>query len=379
MRNDRAHRFISTRIGTQRDTCTALHPGHPFAGDAARWKPSTDADDPIRRAMTYRTTICLVRSFNDAVVRVRSDLRPAVVVVGVLGGIVGAAYVAHAPRPPTRPRSRRTTPWACSSLLLVAAGAAVALITRIGGETGDVELLVDNIHVLGGAEDVRAGSARWSRRRSLCVAVGRGHGPGGARWCRARARSARWIGRARTGSPRRISASSPSPAWPPGSPCCSALLWGSAVFALEILHRRGPPVLRGAACPAVVGSLSGYAVVAVGAQRRRHRAGVDVPAGRHRCTPRDLAVGAAIGVAGALGAGAVHPPRRARAAPRVRPCCPSWARPVLGGLVLAAARRSGRLTPSPSARPSSATCSTVRLTAGALAVAAVAKLLGHAR
>ena len=69
----------------------------------------------------------------------------------------------------------------CSSRILVAVGVAVALITRVAGDTGNVELLVDNIHVLGGAEDLRAapahpdlaavhrlGRRRWAPRHRSC-------------------------------------------------------------------------------------------------------------------------------------------------------------------------------------------------------------------
>ena len=181
--------------------------------------------------------------------------------------------------------------------ILVAAGAAVALITRLAGETGDVELLVDNIHVLGGAEDAR-------RLRSLHPGVaalrrvGRGHGPRGA--AGAEHGHARHLGRHPAG-PRRgpTCASSPSPAWPPGSPCCSARRSGSALFALEILHRRGLQYYE-ALLPAVVGSLCGYGVYlalsGAGIEPVWTFARVGTLHGG------DLAIAAGVGVVGAVGA-----------------------------------------------------------------------------
>ena len=53
----------------------------------------------------------------------------------------------------------------------MAVGVVVAVVTKLTGEPGDVELLVDNIHVLGGADDVRCaaladpGLAAVRRRR----------------------------------------------------------------------------------------------------------------------------------------------------------------------------------------------------------------------
>ena len=117
------------------------------------------------------------RSLADAVIHVRQGLAPAVVAVGVGGGLVGAAYVAalHGLQRLLGPGDHRGL---VQLAILVAAGAAVALITRLLGETGDVELLVDNIHVLGGAEDARR--LRPSSRFAAVRGIGWGDGPGGS-------------------------------------------------------------------------------------------------------------------------------------------------------------------------------------------------------
>ena len=110
-----------------------------------------------------------------------SALGPAVVLVGLGGGLVGAAYVGllHLLTRWMGP-AQHSSPVVIA--ILVATGAAVVVLTRIGGDSGNVELLVDNIHVLGGADDVR-------RTRSLvpvsllCIAPAGPWDPR-RRWCR---------------------------------------------------------------------------------------------------------------------------------------------------------------------------------------------------
>src|SRR2546430_1973499 len=103
-----------------------------------------------------------------------------VIGVGFGGGLIGAAYVGtlHVLQ-----RGLWPTHWATRThvVILVAVGVAVGLLTRILGSPGDVELLVNNIHVLGGSEDQR-------ELRSLipvsllCIAAGRWIGPSAPPW-----------------------------------------------------------------------------------------------------------------------------------------------------------------------------------------------------
>src|SRR3954468_1006132 len=88
------------------------------------------------------------------VAHIRAGLPGAVAAVGVVGGIVGAAYVGllHLLTEVLGPDGHGE--WV-QLAILTAVGIAVAVITTAAGETGDVELMVDNIHVLGGAEDVK--------------------------------------------------------------------------------------------------------------------------------------------------------------------------------------------------------------------------------
>src|ERR1035437_6367246 len=89
----------------------------------------------------------------EAFVTSQRRLLGMVLVVGVVGGLIGAAFVGtiHLLQ-----RGLWPTHWADVShlFILVGVGLAVALLTRILGNPGDVELMVNNIHVLGGPEDI---------------------------------------------------------------------------------------------------------------------------------------------------------------------------------------------------------------------------------
>lgn len=185
----------------------------------------------------------------------RRRLFALVVAVGIGGGLIGAAYVGtlHLLQ-----RGLWPTHYAVGTHLavMVAVGLAVGLITRALGNPGDVELLVNNIHLLGGSEDVR--DLRSLIPVSLlCIAAGGGMGPeaplvqttgGFGSWM-----AGRWhLDRTET---RILTITGMAAAFTVlfGAPL------GSAIFALEILHRRGLQYYE-ALLPAILGSLSGYAV-----------------------------------------------------------------------------------------------------------------------
>ena len=306
------------------------------------------------------------RTLASAVVHIRRGLGPAVVAVGIAGGLMGAAYVAalHGLQHILGPEHHA---WSVQLAILVAVGGAVAVITRIGGETGDVELLVDNIHVLGGAEDVR-------RLRSLipasllCVASGAGMGPE-APLVQSTGTIGTWVG-------TRLGRSLPDvriltiTGMAAGFTVLFGAPLGSALFALEILHRRGLQYYE-ALIPAVTGSLCGYAVyVCLSGLNIQPVWNFPEVGSLH---PSDLLTAVGIGVVGALGAAifgaTTHIARRAFG------LVPRSGRYVLGGLAL------GLLGIwSPYALTFGETQLSgildVRLAAGALAVAVVAKLLG---
>ncbi len=185
-------------------------------------------------------------------------LQLVVVAAGVVGGAVGAAYllVLHLLQHGLWPdRSSLLV----HGLVLVGVGSAVAgLVAWLGG-SGGVELLVDNIHVSGRSEDVR-GLRSLLPVSLLCVASGGALGPEAplvqttgtlGSWTAGRLRLAPDHSRIVT-----ITGMAAGFTVLFGAPL------GSAVFALEILHRRGLEYYE-ALLPSVVGALCGYAVFVV--------------------------------------------------------------------------------------------------------------------
>ena len=193
--------------------------------------------------------------FVEVFVGSRVRLLSLVLVVGAMGGLVGAAYVGVLK---LLERGLWPTHWSTTSHLfvLLAVGAAVGLLTRFLGTPGDVELLVNNIHVLGGAQDIH--DLRSLLPVSLlCISSGGGMGPeaplvqttgGLGSWL-----AKRW----------RVSMVDTRILTITGMAAGFTVLFGaplgSAVFALEILHRRGLEYYE-ALLPAVLGSVCGYAV-----------------------------------------------------------------------------------------------------------------------
>ncbi|MDQ1395649.1 MAG: hypothetical protein QOG64_908, partial [Acidimicrobiaceae bacterium] len=105
----------------------------------------------------------------------RRRLFTLVLAVGVAGGLIGAAYVGalHLLQRLLWPSHYALGPHLA---VMVAVGLAVGITTRVLGNPGDVELLVNNIHLLGGSDDVR--DLRSLIPVSLlCIAAGGGMGP----------------------------------------------------------------------------------------------------------------------------------------------------------------------------------------------------------
>jgi len=195
------------------------------------------------------------RLFIEAFAGPRIRLFLLVVAVGAMGGVVGAAYVGA-----LKLLERGLWPTHSSTgvhlLILAGVGVSVGLLTHVLGTPGDVELLVNNIHVLGGPEDIR--DLRSLIPISLlCISSGGGMGPeaplvqttgGLGSWL-----AGRW----------RVSVVDTRILTITGMAAGFTVLFGaplgSAVFALEILHRRGLEYYE-ALLPAVIGSLSGYVV-----------------------------------------------------------------------------------------------------------------------
>jgi chloride channel protein, CIC family len=245
--------------------------------------------------------------------------------VGVASGLVAAAFVAA-----LRALTEVLGPdeWSDVGTLLVlgAVGAVIALITLVLGNPGDVELLVDNIHVSGGRADIR--DLRSLIPVSLLgIAAGSAIGPE-APLVQTTGSIGSWVGlRLRlTEHELRLLTISGMAA---GFTVLLGVPLGSAVFALEILHRRGLEYYE-ALLPALVGALSGYGVyVAV--------TGVGLDPALHLPAPAPLEAGHLVLAVGLGAVGAVlaalftYGSRVLRAFWRRLPAA---VRPIAGGLAL---------------------------------------------
>lgn len=201
------------------------------------------APSPLRSRVSDRLALPSTRLFG------------VVVTAGLVGGAIGAAYLAalHLVQRALWPTH---TELLAHGLILVAVGLAVAVLTRVLGSPGDVELLVDNIHVSGGAEDLKRLPALLPISL-LCVAAGGGLGP--------EAPLVQTTGSVGSWASRRFGLDEAGvrivtiTGMAAGFTVLFGAPLGAAVFALEILHRRGLEYYE-ALMPAVLGSLAGYAV-----------------------------------------------------------------------------------------------------------------------
>ena len=180
-----------------------------------------------------------------------------VVTVGVGGGLIGAGFIGllHLLQAALWPSHWRTGP---HFAILVGVGVGVALLTRLLGNPGDVELLVNNIHLMGGPDDIRD-LRSLVPVALLCISSGGAMGPE-APMVQLSGSFGAWIsGR------RRLPMVETRILTITGMAAGFTVLFGaplgSAIFGLEILHRRGLEYYE-ALLPAVLGSLSGYAVYA---------------------------------------------------------------------------------------------------------------------
>jgi H+/Cl- antiporter ClcA len=247
--------------------------------------------------------------------------------VGLAVGIVGACYlgVIHLLQHVLWP-----TEWsgAIGFLILGGVGIFAAVVTHFVGSPGDVELMVDNIHVSGSATGLRTLRSlipiSW-----LCIASGGAMGPEAplvqttgslASWAARRTRLA--VPEARVLTIAGMAA---------GFTVLFGAPLGASIFALEMLHRRGLQYYE-ALLPAVLGSLAGYAVYVVATE-----AGL-TPVWHFPTSPPlqpiDLLWGIAGGIGGALVA-VVFTYLSTLLRAGLRRVHPSL-RPVMGGLVLAA-------------------------------------------
>ena len=248
-----------------------------------------------------------------------------VAIAGLVGGLVGAVYIAllHVFQEILWPTHWDTLP---HLFILIGAGVAVGVLTRVLGNPGDVELLVNNIHVTGGPQDIR--DLRSLIPVSLvCISAGGAMGPE-APLVQTTGSLGAWLAN-RWNLERDDIRVLTITGMAAGFTVLFGAPLGSAVFALEILHRRGMEYYE-ALMPAILGSLVGYALYVV-------LTGVGVePVWRFprlgHLEPVDIAWGLGCGVAGAIVAVLfTYMTRGARAVFR---WIPQSLRPVVGGAIL---------------------------------------------
>lgn len=248
-----------------------------------------------------------------------------VVGVGVAGGATGAAYLAV-----LRVVGELLGPerWdgPVQVAVLVLVGAVIGALVRALGDPGDVELLVDDIHVSGGRKDIR--NLRTLLPVSLLgIGAGSAVGP--------EAPLVQTTGSIGSWAAHRydLDVDALRVLTITGMAAGFTVLFGAplggAVFALEILHRRGLEYYE-ALFPALMGALCGYALFLV-----VRRAGIDpvwtFPAVGD-VSAVHLLVGAAAGCVGA--AVAIAFTWAVALQKRLYGLVPAVGRPALGGLVL---------------------------------------------
>jgi H+/Cl- antiporter ClcA len=249
----------------------------------------------------------------------------AYALIGLVAGLLGAAYLAllhmmeHVLGPGTR------SGWSHVAVM-IAAGITVGILVRWLGHPGDVELLVDNIHIEGGRGELR-------HLRSLlpvslvCISTGGAAGPE-APLVQTTGSLAAWLGQfSKLPESKRRSMTIA------GMAAAFTVLFGaplgSAIFALEILHRRGLEYYE-ALLPALVSALVAY-VVYVASTGLGLSPVWYFPEGVG-ARPIDLAWVTAAGVLGALAA--ILFTYAVKGAGRLFQLVPTLARPAVGGLVL---------------------------------------------
>jgi H+/Cl- antiporter ClcA len=266
------------------------------------------------------------RLFGHGILGMSPTLLGATMLVGVASGLVGAGYLLafHVLQHLLWPDR-----WGNGAefVVLGATGVAVVVMGLVLGSPGDVELLVDNIHVSGTAPAVRT-LRSLVPMSLLTISAGGAAGPE-APLVTTCGTLAGWVARK-----RRLPVHEARCVTIAGMAAAFTVLFGaplgSALFSLEILHRRGMEYTE-ALLPAFLGALSGYgcyvAVTGSGLVPTWRIPGVDQLHGI------DLVWAVGAGIAGA--ALAVAFTYLTLGLRRVFSVMPGNVRPVIGGLGLA--------------------------------------------
>ncbi|HTR81632.1 MAG TPA: chloride channel protein [Bacteroidota bacterium] len=192
-----------------------------------------------------------------------SDLQrifPQILFVGAAGGVIGLLYLEMLSLLGKWLSPDARLPWE-QVLVMAGIGLLIAILIKVLGNPGNVELLVNNIHLLGGQSE-------FKNLRSLipvsllCIASGGAAGPE-APLVQTSGSFGTWVALKKNFSKEDIRILTIT-GMAAGFTVLFGAPLGSAIFALEILHRRGLEYHE-ALLPAILGSMCGYILCAFAA------------------------------------------------------------------------------------------------------------------
>jgi len=200
-----------------------------------------------------------VRFFAEAVLGDLQRIFIPTLMIGVLGGVVGFVYLGLLRLLTNVLGPSHSSIWVHLGILS-AVGLTAGLIKRYISNAGEMELLVDNIHVLGGHDDVGGTLKSLVPVSLLCIAAGGAAGPE-APLVQTTGTLGSWLANRwqLAIDDKRVLTITGMAA---GFTVLFGAPLGAALFALEILHRRGLEYYE-ALLPSVLGALCGYAVYMV--------------------------------------------------------------------------------------------------------------------
>jgi H+/Cl- antiporter ClcA len=179
-----------------------------------------------------------------------------ILLIGAAGAIMGLAYLTALRMLQRVLGPEYSGPWVHLAIM-AAVGLIIGIIKRFLDNPGEMELLVDNIHVLGGHDDLRGSLRSLVPVSLLCIAAGGAAGPE-APLVQTNGTMGTWLAK-RRGSSVEDTRVLTITGMAAGFTVLFGAPLGAAIFALEILHRHGLEYYE-ALLPAVLGSLCGYAV-----------------------------------------------------------------------------------------------------------------------
>src|SRR5208282_4730781 len=126
--------------------------------------PQSTVEDPSRRPS-------VVRYFAETVLGDLHRTILPVLLIGAMGAIMGLVYLTALRALQHLLGPEHTGPWVHLAIMATV-GLVIGLIKRFLDNPGEMELLVDNIHVLGGHDDLRGSLRSLVPVSLLCIATG---------------------------------------------------------------------------------------------------------------------------------------------------------------------------------------------------------------